>query len=260
MRLAVSKDLKKIDKIEVFPTPQKFREAMALFHSMANGLSEGKRFTAAAGGIAGPLDHKQTTVLAGHLKDWKDKPLKKSLETSLHCPVYLENDAALAGLGEAVAGAGKGKKVVAYLTFSTGIGGAKIVDRKIDENAFGFEPHRQLVGYPKAKMLGELISGRALAKAGHAPAKDIADKATWKKFSDLAFAGINNAVVFWSPDIMVIGGGIGLSPHLDIKAVQAHINRTFSKLAATPRVVKAKLKDYSGLYGAMEILKLKIKH
>ena len=45
-------------------------------------------------------------------------------------PAFVDNDANVAGLAEALVGAGKDKSVVYYVTISTGIGGALIVDGK----------------------------------------------------------------------------------------------------------------------------------
>src|SRR6185436_9338463 len=57
---------------------------------------------------------------------------QSELNKLFNCPVYLENDAALCGLGEASVGAGQGSKIMVYLTISTGVGGARIVGGKID--------------------------------------------------------------------------------------------------------------------------------
>src|SRR3989339_806271 len=48
------------------------------------------------------------------------------LEGGFGAPAVIENDAAVVGLGEARYGAGKSYEIVAYLTISTGVGGAKI--------------------------------------------------------------------------------------------------------------------------------------
>ena len=42
-------------------------------------------------------------------------------------------------------GAGKGEEIVAYIKVSTGIGGVRIVDGKIDRNILGFEPGYQII-------------------------------------------------------------------------------------------------------------------
>jgi predicted NBD/HSP70 family sugar kinase len=255
MRLATSLDLKRISKFKVTETPHNYSDGIKKFKQIALELASNKKIIAACGGIAGPLDKQMKKVLAGHMKDWKNKDLKTSLKKALKCRVFLENDAALAGLGEAIYGAGKNHKVVGYLTFSTGVGGVKIVDKTIDKNAFGFEPHRQLILAGQNKSWGELISGKALQHAAKMPAKLITSHSVWRDFEWMAIAGINNAVVFWSPQILIIGGGIGLSAHLNVKSISSALDKTFSKLAQKPKIAKAKLGDLSGIYGAMAYMK-----
>ena len=110
---------------------------------------------AAAGGVPGILNKEKTVLLsAPNLEKWEDVFLKEALEKALDVPVRLENDAALGALGEAVFGAGKDKRIVAYFTVSTGVGGARVTDGRLDEGAFGFEPHRQIVdGIHKLRIL-----------------------------------------------------------------------------------------------------------
>ena len=58
-------------------------------------------------------------------------PAKAMLEERLKKPVYLENDANAAALGEAVAGCGHGVKDFVAVTLGTGVGSGIIIDGKI---------------------------------------------------------------------------------------------------------------------------------
>ena len=58
-------------------------------------------------------------------------PAKQMLEERLKKPVYLENDANAAALGEAVAGSGNGVKNFVAVTLGTGVGSGIIIDGKI---------------------------------------------------------------------------------------------------------------------------------
>lgn len=62
-------------------------------------------------------------------------PAKQMLEERLEKPVYLENDANAAALGEAVAGSGNGVKNFVAVTLGTGVGSGIIVDGKICRGA-----------------------------------------------------------------------------------------------------------------------------
>ena len=58
-------------------------------------------------------------------------PAKEMLEERIGKPVYLDNDANCAALGEAIAGVGKGSKNFVAITLGTGVGSGIIIDGKI---------------------------------------------------------------------------------------------------------------------------------
>jgi glucokinase len=78
------------------------------------------------------------------------------LENEFHLPTYVDNDANVAGLAEALVGAGKGLPIVYYVTHSTGIGGALIVDGKVVSGKHGH-----------AGEIGNIIIDRARKKYNH---------------------------------------------------------------------------------------------
>lgn len=76
-------------------------------------------------------DYFNTTKPSG----WHNFELTKELEKITGISVQLENDANLAGLAETVIGAGKGKKIVEFLTISTGVGAGLCIDGQIYRGA-----------------------------------------------------------------------------------------------------------------------------
>ena len=76
--------------------------------------------------------NKQTGVIeyANNLA-FDQVPAVKILKSMLDVPYYLENDANAAALGEAMAGAGVGKKSFVAVTLGTGVGGGIVVNGKI---------------------------------------------------------------------------------------------------------------------------------
>ena len=63
--------------------------------------------------------------------DFVNVPAKEMLEKLIGLPVYLDNDANCAALGEALAGAGNGCKNFVAITLGTGVGSGIIIDGKI---------------------------------------------------------------------------------------------------------------------------------
>lgn len=89
-------------------------------------------------GAPGPLDNRTGIVFSPpNLHGWHEVPLRDILKKSFNTPIFVENDANAAGLGEYLFGAGLGSRDMVYLTVSTGIGGGVIVDGKILEGVSG---------------------------------------------------------------------------------------------------------------------------
>lgn len=256
-RIGVSKTGRKIDQVEALRTPKNFKKAIDKFEEAALKLSDGKKIKAITGGIAGPLDKKKTKVInAPSLKALNDKPFAGELRKRFKCPVCLENDADLAGLGEARFGGGKGNKIVAYFTVSTGIGGTRIVNGKIDENVMGFEPGHQYINFKdKAGHLEGYASGTAIRRRFKKEPAGIEDKKIWNQVAYWLALGLNNSIVHWSPDIIVLGGSVMKS--LPISLVKKSLKKAVKIFPKIPPVKKAKLGDLSGLYGALAIIRNK---
>ncbi len=246
IRLTTS-DGKTINSPQVSPTPINYQDGLKIFRNFIKD----KKVTAVSGGIPGPLDHQKTKLEdSPQLPNWINKPLKIDLSKIIKAPVFLENDAALAGLGEAIRGGGKGYSVVAYLTVSTGVGGAKIVDGRIDKNVHGFEPGQMMV---KDGKLGQFVSGMALEKKYKMKPEQIKDPKIWGKVAKVLAEGINNLILDWSPNVVVLGGSIMKS--IDIKKVEKYLRSDLTIYKDIPSLKLASLENLSGLYGALEYLK-----
>jgi len=83
-------------------------------------------------GVPGPVDVvRKVMIMATNLPGFEGYPICDKLEARFHLPVFIDNDANVAGLAEALLGAGKGKPTCYYVTISTGIGGAFIVNGQL---------------------------------------------------------------------------------------------------------------------------------
>ena len=122
------------------PAPERIIPHM--FATVEEALEQaGTKLNQIAGiGVAtpGPMDYKTGVILAPpNLPGWERVPLRDLFIEHFHTPVFVENDAHTAGLGEYMFGAGRGCSNMVYLTISTGIGGGVIIDGKIVEGASG---------------------------------------------------------------------------------------------------------------------------
>jgi predicted NBD/HSP70 family sugar kinase len=256
MRLAVCRDGEGLDDEEITFTPHNFEKGIAEFKETAEKVAKGERIKKAIGGIAGTLNPKKSELVsAPNLPNWIEEPLKGSIEHALQAPTTIENDAALGALGEATHGAGKGYEIVAYLTISTGVGGARIVDGEIDEHAYGFEPGYQIVQVGgERKSLEDLVSGTALEKKHGKKPAEITDEKVWDETAHWLALGLNDTIVHWSPHIVVLGGSMMTKEvGIPIEKVREYVAETLRAFPKPPKIVVAERGDQSGLYGALEL-------
>jgi glucokinase len=88
-------------------------------------------------GAAGWMDLSSSTVIFSPHLAWRNEPLQRNLENLLGRPVTLANDADAAGWAEWRFGAGRGHDRMVCLTLGTGIGGAMVIDGRVERGSFG---------------------------------------------------------------------------------------------------------------------------
>jgi len=261
-RLAVSQSGTSFSRTKIYPTPREYNEGISIlskfFLEELKSLSPG----VIVGGIAGPLNKEKTlSTNPPNLPGWQNKPLQETLSTRFNCPVFLENDTALAGLGEASVGAGKNHNLVAYLTISTGVNGVRLVHKKIEENSLGFEIGHQIIDFDNSFHLGtssgrgeleDFISGREVAKRFNSDPAKITDQSAWDQIAEFLSVGIANTILYWSPEIIVLGGSMMKKISLDV--VSDHLSKRLSIFSKLPPMKKAELGDLGVLYGALHYL------
>jgi glucokinase len=83
-------------------------------------------------GFGGPVDDTTRTVIKSHqIQGWDNFPLADWVSQVVGLPAVLGNDADVAGLAEALFGAGKGLSPIFYITIGSGIGGGLILNGEI---------------------------------------------------------------------------------------------------------------------------------
>lgn len=103
----------------------------------SEGESRGYRIIAVSIGTPGAVDQKTGRIIGGapNIPGWKGIPLVPALKEEFSLPTFASNDVTLYALGEAMFGAGKGKKDIVCLALGTGIGGGIIIGGKIYRGA-----------------------------------------------------------------------------------------------------------------------------
>lgn len=246
-RVASSVDLAAFGEPIILDTPQGYDEAVAKIAEAASQLTEGLALRAAAAGYTRNYDK---------LPQWRGRNLGKDLSDALHTQVYLENDTALVGLGEAVYGAGKDAPICVYYTVSTGVNGVRIIDGKIDTSRSGFETGGQYVSMEPLLTLEELVSGDAIQHRYSMHPKELGkENPIWEELARTLAFGIHNSILHWSPDRVVIGGSMMNEVGIPVPRVAEHVKSLMRKFPAVPEIVHSSLGDTGGLWGAMALLK-----
>ena len=225
----------------------------------------------------GPLDLINGKILTPpNLKgQWHNLKVAEELSKLINKPVYLENDANLAGLAEAVVGEGKDYNYVQFFTVSTGLGAGFVINKEIYHGAHGFgnevancvmmkdgPSHGSIIpGGIEAISSGTAITSRAvkagldvkhagevndLAKAGNEVARQIMDDA--KEY--LAnFIGV--VYGYADPEIVILGGSVALKIDGFVEEVEALAKeRVYEIMKPYVKVRKSTLNEDSGLIGA----------
>ena len=270
MRVAVVASGGAVLRRRVEPTPRRTACPDALLALMA-GFLETTRVAEAVVGVPGRVDY--ATGRLEHAPNlpsgWAPALSEERLSSVLAVPVALANDTDLAAVGEARFGAGRHYRDVVYLTLSTGVGAGVVLDGHLlhGRRSLAEVGHtvidREACAAGLPATLEDLASGTALARlaadaglagdgatvvrlvqTGHPGAR-----AVWDRVAEAAAIGVANLAHLYSPDVVVIGGGLGRVGSLLLDPIRAHLARRGPR-RLTVDVVGSALGDDAGLAGA----------
>lgn len=225
----------------------------------------------------GPLDLKNGVILdTPNLQgEWHNFPVSEELGKLLSLPVYLENDANLACLAEAVVGQGKDYEYVQFLTVSTGLGSGLVIHKEIYQGAHGFA--HEIANIPLWKDgpthgsiypggVEAICSGTAIVKRAHAAGLTVAHAG---EVADLAASGhcaaaaiMEDAVeylantiaiiyAFIDPEIVILGGSVAIKIKGFVEEVERRVKeKVYPNVRPLVKVVRTNLNEDSGLIGA----------
>lgn len=213
-------------------------------------LMKGQSVQAVVGALPGQVD--PTTGLITRVTNmpaWNGIQVTRRLERALGCPVHLENDVVLVGLGEATAVQAKG--VMAYYTISSGVNAVRLVDGQVDHSIRWFDLGQQLIsdGDGKVVTLESLAGGAAFERRrGQSPSM-VRDGRVWRAEEHYLARALYNTVLYWTPELVVLGGS--MVRDIDLTAVGEELGQLEPALLSLPMLEKARLGDIGGLMGAM---------
>jgi glucokinase len=272
MRAAVVAPDGEITRKKVMATPRDAACPDALL-DLVGDVSAGAGVTDAVIGVPGRVDHR-----AGRLEHapnlpphWPDELNERLLAEHLGLGVSLANDADLAAVGEAYFGAARSYADVVYVTISTGVGAGVLLGRSLVSGRRSLAEAGDTVIDRCAARRGEaasfedLGSGTALARRAAEEglpadgarivelvhAGDPRAAKVWDELVAVIAIGVANLAVLFSPEAVVLGGGVGRNGDLLLPAVRSHLDvHGPAGLPAPIEVLVAELADDAGLTGA----------
>jgi len=241
----------------------------------------------------GPVDPFTGVIfLAPNIPGFVNLPLRDWLQAIFKVPVFIGNDANLAGLAEWRYGAARGHGQVVFLTVSTGIGGGVIVNGQLLVGSRGLAGElghvkidyhgspcpcgsvgciesiasgtglvrqvRERLAAGEKSQVTEIVAGDIDAINVEAIARAAAQgDALTNAVLDDSFYALGMAVVSflhsYNPSIVVIGGGVSNLGERLFKPVRDTVNRHVMDSAYVCPIVPAQLSGDVGLLGGLAL-------
>jgi len=292
LRVALVDDTGRIVKQLKQETP-KGDSAGCIVNALANAAEqwsdEKQRVVAASIMVPGAVDSDKAVVLqAPNLPSLVNFGLKAALQQRLGWPVFLENDANAAAVGEMWLGAARGCRNVMSVTLGTGVGGGLILDGKLWRGSHGsggeightaVDPfsglkckcgntgclelfasataivrmtRESLSLFPDTRLKNGELTAECVYKAGLEG--DELALAVFKRFGMYLGIGLANIINLIDPEIIVITGGAANGWDLFAAEMYRQVEeRAFRTTAQQVRIARAECGDNAGLLGAARL-------
>ncbi len=239
-----------------FPTPTDYKQFLVELKQNIDTIIGQNNIVAGCMAIPGTLDREKGLIVRlGNLPWGQNIEIKKDVEKFINFPIIIENDANLAGLSEAILVKDTYKKAL-YVTISTGIGGVFVVDGAIDKDTVNAEIGHMVFEHDgKVVEWEDMASGKWITETYGKRASDLEDESAWRTISQNIAVGFVNLINVLTPDVIIIGGGVGT--HLDkFKTILIEeINKIDPHFAKIPPIIKAQRPEEAVIYGCYQLIK-----
>jgi glucokinase len=261
----------------------------ALVDAARNWESHKQAIAAASIMVPGAVDSDNAVVLQSpNLPSLVNYALKAELEKRLGWPVFLENDANAAAVGEMWVGAARGCRDVVSVTLGTGVGGGMILDGKLWRGSHGsggeightaVDPfsglkckcgntgclelfasataivrmtREGLSSVPGSRLKIEGLTAEKVFEAGRAG--DELALAVFKRFGMYLGIGLANLINLIDPQVILIAGGVVNGWELFADEMYRQVEeRAFRTIAQRVKIARAECGDNAGLLGAARL-------
>jgi len=202
--------------------------------------------------------------------EWDGVPVATRVREALGVPVRLINDARAFGLAELRLGAGRGADSIVGLTLGTGVGGVIALDGRVRLGHDGtagelghqtIEPDGPWCGCGNRGCLEAFVRADQIAQVcGTASAAEAiararaGDRAARRGLTDIGRylgIGIANMITIFTPERVVIGGGLAAALDLLYEPIEREVRRRVRTTSVDAvEIVAAQLGTWAGAIGA----------
>ncbi|MDB5169881.1 MAG: hypothetical protein JWN82_277 [Candidatus Saccharibacteria bacterium] len=243
-----------ITKKTKFPTPANYTEFLQQLQQTVDDFGVKNYRAAGVGMPVTDFDRERGIGIGFGNLPWHVVPVRSDIEKIAGCPVAIENDAKLAGLSEAMLL--KQYSKVLYITISTGIGTALIVDQKIDTNIGDAGGAGMLLQHhDKLQPWEHFASGHAIVQRFGKKAADIHDQATWQTIVHDWSRGFLQLIAITEPDVVVIGGSVGSYFDRYQQLLVNELTKYETPILQIPPIIKAQRPQEAVVYGCYDYAK-----
>lgn len=242
-----------------FETNRDYDEFLKDLKLHANNI-EASKAKAACVAVPGLLDRKRGMVLSLGNLPWKDKYIRHDAAKALGVQnVSIENDSRLAGLAEARYVSAQFSRVF-YITISTGIGGALIVDGTLSKDLLDMEIGKTPLPHEGSIQQWEnFASGKAFFETYGKKAVEVEDKKIWKKYSQNLNIGLGMICSGYQPEVIIFGGGLGQRLSRFKPFVEEYFKENLHSIVRTPKsLLSTHFRGQSVVYGCYVYAKDKL--
>ena len=246
-------------------------------------------------GVAGIIDRKNGRVFSSpNLRAVEGIDLIHGIHQKFHVPVFIENDANVAALGEKVSGAGKNFENFVLLTLGTGIGGGiihrgELLDVSAEVGHMSINAEAEKCPCGNIGCLENYASARAmiaravvmLEKGTESMLKECCKGSIYKITPEDIYnsalegdtlsreilreagralgVGLANLINILSPEAIILAGGLVGAWNIYVQeAIREASRRAFKDLFDAVKIIPSSLRDEAGVVGAASLVFMEI--
>jgi glucokinase len=229
-----------------FATPRDVHEYIAHLETTIREVAGSNEPSAICIALPGRVRRDGVLISARNL-GWKEVDLKQLLIRHFSCPIFVENDANLGGVG-AVRLIDETPERCLYVTVSTGIGTGMVVNGRLLEGMEQCEGGNIFIEHDGVlKCWEEFASGRAIHETYKKFAHDITSKRVWNVISKNIAQGLLALWPVLRPEMIIVGGSIGTY----FERYGEHLNETMREYLGyrAPLIVPSPKPEEVVIYG-----------